>query len=1017
MSARKLCLVLCCVLALPATNSFGQTAAASATPASVASSAPPLQPPWDGASIMPRRLDLQVQIGCGAPPPPPKRNELPKCSQRSIFEFEWPATVSRVEGQWLWIEDQGGYAVPRCAGWVSTRDVLRLDTTGNPPDAQSYYTEQLRQQPGASWLHWLRGICLEAKGQAKAAQREYEKALCLGGMPAARPATEVENMLRRAGGDEGAIAQLIAAWAIDGPFRDLLDRVATGGHSAIGFREALQRAGLQWGVSEAINRAFNEVTLAEMNKAFPAAKLNGTDQAKKVPPAGKLSGTDGQTFKTFDKFADFLVNLSAGDLAPDTRRTINDHLGNALGRLNAAVPTALRLEALERNFTSALLPPEGCDPVLADAFLRLHRLKAREAASSAGAAYAALQICIQIQCGHNRRPRAFFEVAEAFEMAYHDHVRADKLASNGLVVLVNEIELRRDAIKDVFKALEGDFGELKKAEQVPASDESARKAKQAKVKAIRAKIAKRFAQVSVGLAGVHRALERLNETKGYPAATYLPEFGQQIAELGALTRQFERTLPPADAPVGFNAIGDALGKIEGNLAKIAKEAFDKANLTWQDMVADKGLLGPKSITESLLRIDSALHFIITGERLNIGKALAGAGSDTDGVATCQQTLFGCADKFYRLSVCAGVGDSDWYLGYHHGAQLALDRNDFLSRIGTILWSDAQNAVEYAEMLELRPLPMLPTLESAPAKGVQSVSLWALPASQRQPKPKSMERSRLAAAIQDRCDDLVDTAVRLEQVAAGYSIDAIKLLDCAIRLAPDRSDLHRDRGLAYWYRVQVNDQYIFRRRLLDGAIAQYTDADGKLQQANTQKKRVTDAITRIVNDRIDAEEKWPLFLADPIKVMQKLGPSWKRSDDEEKTADDAKDKLADAIAKVAEIQQRLGEIGDLQRFLESERKACELAKYRADGDNVDALTYLARAYHALGDYRNAEYYQNRALYYAQEAFLMPGQVAALQNTREIYRKKIAPWTCNPFWRDSPSNLPDGVSAISTGSGGQ
>ena len=87
-----------------------------------------------------------------------------------VYAIEWPASVERVDGQWLWIADNSGYRVPAVAGWVSKDDVLNVD------EAHDYYMEIL-QTADAPWLHWFVGICLETSRETETAQDEYARCL------------------------------------------------------------------------------------------------------------------------------------------------------------------------------------------------------------------------------------------------------------------------------------------------------------------------------------------------------------------------------------------------------------------------------------------------------------------------------------------------------------------------------------------------------------------------------------------------------------------------------------------------------------------------------------------------------------------------------------------------------------------------------------------------------------------------------------------------------------------------
>ena len=112
--------------------------------------------PWNGARIMPKSDQVVLRVGG-------------ECTG-GVYQIEWPATVERIQGQWLWIVDRGGYRVPPVSGWVSKEEVQKLD------ESHDYYMRAL-QTEDAPWLHWLMGIYLENKRESKAAQEEYLECL------------------------------------------------------------------------------------------------------------------------------------------------------------------------------------------------------------------------------------------------------------------------------------------------------------------------------------------------------------------------------------------------------------------------------------------------------------------------------------------------------------------------------------------------------------------------------------------------------------------------------------------------------------------------------------------------------------------------------------------------------------------------------------------------------------------------------------------------------------------------
>ena len=114
--------------------------------------------PWQNARVMPKSDQLLLRSD----------GEV----TGNVYQIEWPATVERIEGQWLRITDHGGYHVPAISGWVSKDEVLKLD------EAHDHYMGIL-QTDDAPWLHWLMGICLESTKESGTAEEEYLQCLDL----------------------------------------------------------------------------------------------------------------------------------------------------------------------------------------------------------------------------------------------------------------------------------------------------------------------------------------------------------------------------------------------------------------------------------------------------------------------------------------------------------------------------------------------------------------------------------------------------------------------------------------------------------------------------------------------------------------------------------------------------------------------------------------------------------------------------------------------------------------------
>ena len=147
--------------------------------------------PWQNAQIMPKSDQLMLRVG----------GEV----AGDVHQIEWPATVERIEGQWLWIADHGGYHVPAISGWVSKDEMLKLG------EAHDWYMDML-QNYDAPWLHWLIGICLENRRESGPAEEEYLKCLSLKAGPhdaeAVRRAVEGQpNLL-------DAAVRLLRSWTL-----------------------------------------------------------------------------------------------------------------------------------------------------------------------------------------------------------------------------------------------------------------------------------------------------------------------------------------------------------------------------------------------------------------------------------------------------------------------------------------------------------------------------------------------------------------------------------------------------------------------------------------------------------------------------------------------------------------------------------------------------------------------------------------------------------------------------------
>jgi tetratricopeptide (TPR) repeat protein len=126
--------------------------------------------PYTGNQILPKHEHLDVKVG----------NSV----VATEMDFVWPVTVDRVNGQWLWVIDEGPGSPngSRVEGWVSKNDVVLLqnDPLINKKSAQDYYSECLAHDPYSGWAHWFRGLTLIENRDWRAAKADLKKAVDYG---------------------------------------------------------------------------------------------------------------------------------------------------------------------------------------------------------------------------------------------------------------------------------------------------------------------------------------------------------------------------------------------------------------------------------------------------------------------------------------------------------------------------------------------------------------------------------------------------------------------------------------------------------------------------------------------------------------------------------------------------------------------------------------------------------------------------------------------------------------------
>lgn len=104
------------------------------------------------------------------------------------FNFYWPVKVEHVNGQWLWISDDGSHNIEQQAdekwihrpieGWVSKNDVILLeDDPIEHKGAIDYFNERLRDDSGDGWAYWQRGLLFSDKGNWRPAISDLNAAI------------------------------------------------------------------------------------------------------------------------------------------------------------------------------------------------------------------------------------------------------------------------------------------------------------------------------------------------------------------------------------------------------------------------------------------------------------------------------------------------------------------------------------------------------------------------------------------------------------------------------------------------------------------------------------------------------------------------------------------------------------------------------------------------------------------------------------------------------------------------
>jgi tetratricopeptide (TPR) repeat protein len=110
---------------------------------------------WIGKKIMPKSDAVPLRVNGGV--------------SGNVFNIQWPAVVKTVDGNWLWVEDDGGTSP--AGGWLRSDDVVLFN------GALNHINSRLATGSQSSGLYWLRGICWESAQEFDLAAKDYQAAL------------------------------------------------------------------------------------------------------------------------------------------------------------------------------------------------------------------------------------------------------------------------------------------------------------------------------------------------------------------------------------------------------------------------------------------------------------------------------------------------------------------------------------------------------------------------------------------------------------------------------------------------------------------------------------------------------------------------------------------------------------------------------------------------------------------------------------------------------------------------
>lgn len=112
---------------------------------------------WTGRKVLPKSDSAQLMVGGQV--------------VGDATSIHWPASVTNVNGSWLWVEDDGSTSFPRVAGWLRYDQVVPMNL------ALDYFNSRLSDGADDGGLYWLRGICWESQNELELARSDYRSAV------------------------------------------------------------------------------------------------------------------------------------------------------------------------------------------------------------------------------------------------------------------------------------------------------------------------------------------------------------------------------------------------------------------------------------------------------------------------------------------------------------------------------------------------------------------------------------------------------------------------------------------------------------------------------------------------------------------------------------------------------------------------------------------------------------------------------------------------------------------------